>query len=56
MVASESVEKIKQEIEEILESRLVHSIPPAMSIRLEELEDQLNRLLRQEPGEIDAAT
>lgn len=46
------IQELQQEIEEIQASLPAHSTPPAMLLRLEELEEQLEELIQ---GEGDAA-
>jgi len=47
--------EIEAQIKELEKNLPAHSIPPAMIIRLEELEDKLARLEDEFPGEDHAA-
>jgi hypothetical protein len=44
----QAIEDLEAEIEEIKRSLPAHSVPPAMLLRLEELEEQREELLRKE--------
>lgn len=45
---SEEIAELEREIEEIKRSLPAHSVPPAMLLRLEELEEKREELLREE--------
>jgi hypothetical protein len=50
-----NIEQIKQKIDALKASLPAHSIPPAMLIELEDLEEELELLLLQSRKDLDAA-
>lgn len=53
MSNSERIAQLVQEIEEMKARLPKHSVPPAMIIELEDLEDELEMLQARESGESD---
>ena len=56
MTEQQRLDEIEQEIEEIRGSLPAHSIPAAMVLTLEELEEELEQLQKVIKGESDAST
>lgn len=54
MTTQQRLEELEQEIVEIKGSLPAHSIPTAMLLNLEELEEELEQLQKSISGEIDA--
>ena len=49
------LEEIERQIEELRKSLPAHSIPTAMFLKLEDLEEEREALIAEERGEIDAS-
>ncbi len=56
MKTQQRLEELECQIEEIKKSLPAHSIPAAMLLNLEELEEELEQLRMSTEGEIDAST
>jgi uncharacterized membrane-anchored protein YhcB (DUF1043 family) len=56
MTIQQRLEEIEQQIDELKRSLPAHSIPTAMLLTLEELEEELEQLQEAASGESDAST
>jgi hypothetical protein len=56
MTTQQRLEELEQQIEDLKNSLPAHSIPTAMLLTLEELEEVLDQLQKSTSGEIDAST
>ena len=55
MVEKQRLDEINRQIDEIQKSLPAHSIPAAMLLRLEELEEERDRMLSDDQGEPNAS-
>ena len=56
MSIKQRLEEVEQQIDELKRSLPAHSIPTAMLLKLEDLEEELEQLKERARGESDAST